>query len=332
MSWVGSSALVWDAERLRVATDAAGVALWSWNVDTDEIALDERAHALWGVTKNEPVTFESLSACIHPKDVDRVRTAFTATRRTTGAYEIDFRILHGADIRWISARGQGDDRGIVERVMFGVFLDVTDRKQVEESREMLAEEMTHRVKNLFAVASALTSIAARSATTVTDMAKDLRQRLSALGRAHDLVRPIRDRAGHNTPLLSSLLVVLLAPYTDKPDDNRVHVFVPDVRVGEASMATLALIVHELATNSVKYGALSVPAGRLDVSSAVQDNDVTIVWTERGGPPVMAPTEALGFGSKLVDQSIGQIGGAVAYDWNAQGVTITLQMSKARLEA
>ncbi len=102
---------IWDSERLRVATDAAGIALWSWNVDTDEIALDERAHGLWGVPQNSPVTFEDLSARIHPADLERVRTAFTATRATVGLYEIDFRVLHGDEVRWISARGQGADDG-----------------------------------------------------------------------------------------------------------------------------------------------------------------------------------------------------------------------------
>jgi PAS domain-containing protein len=92
---------VWDANRLRIATDAAGVALWSWNVDTDEIAMDERAHGLWGVAGGA-VTFEDLSARIHPEDLDRVRAAFAATREILGAYEVDFRILHGGEVRWVS--------------------------------------------------------------------------------------------------------------------------------------------------------------------------------------------------------------------------------------
>jgi PAS domain-containing protein len=92
---------VWDTNRLRIATDAAGIALWAWNVDTDEIALDERAHGLWGVAANSRrVTFEDLSARIHPEDLDRVRAAFTATRDIVGAYEIDFRIMLDDDIRW----------------------------------------------------------------------------------------------------------------------------------------------------------------------------------------------------------------------------------------
>src|SRR5688500_14860113 len=175
---------IWDIRRLRVATDAAGVALWSWNVDTDQIAMDERAYDLWGVPAKDEITFEELSARIHPADLDKVRAAFTATRELAGAYETDFRILHGDEVRWISARGRGDDQGIVGRIMFGVFLDVTVRKLAEEARELLSNEMSHRVKNLFAIAAALTVIASRSADTPKEMARDLTERLVALGRAH----------------------------------------------------------------------------------------------------------------------------------------------------
>lgn len=335
MSWEGSGALVWDAERLRIAADAAGVALWSWNIDTNEIALDERAHDLWGVPRSgtRAVTFEDLSARIHPEDRHRIRAAFTATRDLTGPYEIDFRILHGAAVRWISARGQGGDVGAVGRVMFGVFLDVTRRKQAEETRELLADEMSHRIKNLFAIASALTAITARSAVTTTEMARDLMQRLTALGRAHDLVRPIPGEA-ENKAELGDLLTVLLAPYGDQEGTGgRVHIAAPKLRVGEATATTLALVVHELATNSIKYGALSAEYGELDVSCAAHGDNVVLVWTERGGPAVAASAVNPGFGSKLVAQSVkGQLGGAIAFDWLPEGLVATLQMSKAHLAA
>src|SRR4051794_32290049 len=117
---------MWDENRLRAANHAAGVALWSWNVDTDAITLDERAYDLWQVSKDQKeITFEILSKNIHPADLERVRSAFSATRAVIGSYEIDFRILTGSDIRWISARGQGDDADIADRTMFGIFLDVT---------------------------------------------------------------------------------------------------------------------------------------------------------------------------------------------------------------
>lgn len=335
MSWSGSDTLVWDAEALRIATDAAGVALWSWNVDTGEVAMDERAHGFWGVPRGgRQITFEDLSARIHPADLNRVRTAFEATRKVPGAYEIDFRVLHGDAVRWVSARGQGGDSGIVARVMFSVFLDVTERKQAEETREMLTGEMSHRIKNLFAIASSLTTLAARSAASTTEMARDLTQRLAALGRAHDLIRPGLGREAGDTVLLGDVLAALLAPYADGPAmGNRVSVSVPQVHVGETAATTLALVVHELATNSLKYGALSAAGGAVDVSCADHGGDVVVVWSERGGPPIAAPTAKPGFGSRLIAHSMaGQLGGSIAYDWLADGVAVTLRISKARLAA
>ncbi len=321
---------VWDTNRLRIATDAAGVALWSWNVDSDAISMDERAHGLWGVPVG-PVTFGDLSGHIHPEDLDRVRAAFAATREILGAYEVDFRILHGKDVRWVSARGRGDDQGIVGRLMFGVFLDVTERKMAEEAREMIAGEMVHRVKNLFAIASALTTISERSASTAKEMSRDLKLRLAALDRAHDLVRPSLDfpkRAAY----LGELLAVLLAPYAgDGLLGDRVRVTVPELLVSEASATTLALVVHELATNSIKYGALSTAAGALEVSCIADDREVSITWAERGGPEASPPKGHGGFGSRLITNAVaGQLGGTIVFEWPPEGVVVVLRTRRARL--
>lgn len=98
---------LWEVNDLKRALHAAGVALWSWTVESDAFAMDEQGFALWGLPQTNSVTFEDLSSRIHPADRDRVRAAFTATRAILGAYEIDFRILLGDDIRWVSARGLG---------------------------------------------------------------------------------------------------------------------------------------------------------------------------------------------------------------------------------
>jgi two-component sensor histidine kinase len=322
---------MWNEKHLRAATRAAGIALWSWNVDTDAITMDDHAYALWDVSKDEQeITFEVLSRNIHPADLARVRSAFAATRAVVGAYEIDFRILFGSDIRWISARGQGDDADIADRLMFGVFLDVTQRKQAEEANELLAGEMGHRVKNLLHIATALTQITKRSAATKEDMAHELTERLMALGRAQELVRPMPGRKTE-AALLGDLISILLAPYDEKGATVRIRVSVPKMNVGETSSTALALVVHELATNSAKYGALSLASGTLDVSCNASDDDVVVTWTERGGPPIVAPARLEGFGSKLVHRSMStQLGGAIAFNWSEEGVVATLRMSKDRL--
>jgi two-component sensor histidine kinase len=324
---------IWTEKRLRFAIQGAGVALWAWNVDTDNLILDARSYELWGVSPDLDVTFEDLSAHIHPADRDRVRAAFAATRAIMGQYEIDFRILIGEEVRWISARGQGEDDGMVDRTMYGIFLDVTGRKQAEESNELLAGEMSHRVKNLLAIASGLTSITSRNASSTEDMARQLTNRLTALGRAHDLVRPLPGH-GKKDALLGDLLSVLLAPYDDLGAfSGRIRVSVPRMGVGEGAATTLALILHELATNSLKYGALSSDTGTLDVSSTDQEEQVVVVWTERGGPPVASPTGQGGFGSKLINRAMSmQLGGTITCDWAAEGVIVTLKMDRDSLQA
>jgi two-component sensor histidine kinase len=250
--------------------------------------MDPHGFALWDASLETPLTFEHLSEKIHPADRDRVRAAFVATRAVVGPYEIDFRILVGPDVRWISARGQGDDEGIVKRSMTGIFLDVTGRKQAEEGHELLAGEMSHRVKNLLAIATGLTHITSRSSSSMEDMTKQLTQRLTALGRAHDLVRPLPGHQG-SAALLGDLFTVLLAPYDDDGAfAGRIRVAVPRMGVGEAAATGLALVIHELATNSVKYGALSSDTGTLDISGIPDGDDVVIAWTEQGGPSVSPP--------------------------------------------
>lgn len=321
----------WDEKHLRLGVQAAGIALWSWNVDTDQLRMDDVGYALWAMARGDGVTFENLSANIHPADRDRVRNAFNATRGIVGAYEIDFRILVKDEVRWISARGRGDDEGIVGRLMYGVFLNVTERKQAEEAHELLAGEMSHRVKNLIAIAGALTTMTSRSAETKEDMARELTHRLTALGRAHDLVRPVPGEPNDGA-LLGDLLSVLLNPYDDLGAfSGRIRVSVPRMGIGEGAATNLALVLHELATNSVKHGALSCGTGLLDVSGKIDERQTTMVWTERGGPRVEAPKESRGFGSQLLQRIVTHhFAGTIEYEWASEGLIATLSIPTGRL--
>jgi two-component sensor histidine kinase len=293
--------------------------------------MDERAFELWGLPWSDKVCFEELSTHIHPADRNRVRAAFSATRSVAGSYEIDFRICLGDEVRWISARGQGADAGIVDGVMFGIFLDVTGRKQAEEGSELLAGEMSHRVKNLLAIATGLTELTSRSASSVEEMAGELMQRLSALGRAHDLVRPLPGEQG-KAALLGDLLSVLLAPYDETAAfSGRIRVAVARMGVGERTATTLAMLIHELATNSVKYGALSSASGFLDISSRTDETHICLIWAETGGPSITEKPDLKGFGSRLVARSVsGQLGGELVYDWQESGLVVTVRMRQDQL--
>lgn len=324
---------IWGVDRLRFATDAAGVGLWSWNVDTDRINLDDRAFDLWGVPRSASVTFEELSARIHPEDLDKVRAAFNATRARLGPYETDFRILHGEGIRWVSARGRGDDEGIDGSIMYGVFIDVSVRKLAEEAREMVVGEMHHRIKNIFSLTSALAGIASRTTSSKDEMAQDLNRRLIALSTAHDLIRP-GSAAQSRAVELDDLFSVLLKPYLDNDAiKTRVEICVPKTSVGEHSASALAMVVHELATNAIKYGGLSSPTGKLAISGHTRSDEVEINWKETGGPRVEGAPQSTGFGTKMVLISVkNQLGGDVTYDWPQDGIAVSLKLNMARLGA
>jgi two-component sensor histidine kinase len=134
-------------------------------------------------------------------------------------------------------------------------------------------------------------------------------------------------------LLGDLLSVLLAPYEAAPPAGRIRVAVPMLRVGEGAATALALTIHELATNAVKYGALAAETGVLDVSAVVHDGSVEITWTERGGPPAAAGEVPKGYGSRLIDRTVNQqLGGSIGFNWSADGVIVTLRLSRDRLAA
>lgn len=322
----------WSAEELRQAIKSAGVALWTWLVDNDTFVMDAKAYELWEIPVETDLTFEHLSAKVHPADRDRVRVAFVAARGVDGPFEIDFRILtEASDVRWISARGQGNEGDATTKKMTGIFLDVTGRKQAEEGHELLAGEMSHRVKNLLALAAGLTNITSRSTETKEEMATQLTQRLTALGRAHELVRPLPDGQG-KAALLGDLFAVLLAPYDNVGAfASRIRVAVPRMGLGEKAATSLALVIHELATNSLKYGALSNDTGLLDISGTLIQDEVEIVWSEQAGAGAQAPTLPEGYGSKLLHRTIsGQLGGSINYEWVEGGVVVTLRMHEGKL--
>jgi two-component sensor histidine kinase len=321
----------WDAKHTQLSLQAARVALWSWNVDDNRFAMDERGFDLWQLPPSESVTFEDLSSRIHPADRDRVRAAFLATRSVAGFYETDFRINLDDQVKWISSRGLGADVGIHGRSMFGIFLDVTARKQAEEASELLAGEMSHRVKNLLTIATGLTQLTSRSAESVEEMARELTERLMALDRAHNLVRPLPNAQG-KAALLGDLLAILLAPYDDTGAfSGRIRVAVPRMGVGERAATTLAMIFHELATNAVKHGSLSADAGMLDVSSRSDGTDLVIIWAESGGPEVKGPPSRTGFGTKYLAQTITrQFRGSIEQVWDRSGLVATLRMRNDRL--
>jgi PAS domain S-box-containing protein len=212
--------------------------------------------------------------------------------------------------------------------------DITERRRAEEQQNLLLREMSHRIKNLFAVASGVVTLSARSAATPEDMAKAVRDRLGALTRAQELTRPgLIDPAEKSNPdtTLHALVRTIFAPYVDSRDQGRVSITGPEVPIGGNAVTGLALLLHEFATNAAKYGALTSPSGRVGIHWSAGKDELALTWTEHGGPSVDGQPQDQGFGSMLAHRIVsGQFGGRLSRDWKPEGLTIHLSLPIERL--
>ncbi len=212
------------------------------------------------------------------------------------------------------------------------FVDITPQKQAEEQRDLVAQELVHRVKNIFAVVLSLASLGAGRDPAVRAYSGRLSQRIGALARAHDFFRRGGAPVAASPGSLQGLLSAVLEPYGAQ-DEPRFRIVGPDVLVGEQAACSLSLIVHELATNAMKHGAL---AGSCDGTVTIacgelSPEEVTLAWTERGGPPVAGAPASAGFGSHLVERTARfGLGARIARRWESQGLCVELVIPRRSL--
>jgi len=209
--------------------------------------------------------------------------------------------------------------------------DITERKLAQEGLSLLIREMRHRVNNLFLITNAIVSRSARSAKTPADMARAVQGRLTALTRAHELTRPgLIDPAGKlgSEASLHALISAIFEPYVDEQAEVPARVVIKgcDFTISERAVTNVALVLHELATNAAKYGALSAEGGVVRVDCARDDATLRIVWREAGGPPLGAPPSEEGFGSVLTRQVVvNQFRGKIERAWRSDGLVIEMEI-------
>lgn len=222
---------------------------------------------------------------------------------------------------------QGELQGAVCNI-----LDISERKQAEEAQQLLMRELNHRVKNLFSITAGMIKMTARHATNVEEMSASLTGRVMALARAHELISSsITSRQNHEAPSsLHSLIEVVLEPYIEgRP--GVLDLTGPPVELGPTSTTGFALILHEMATNAAKYGALSAANGKLRVAWDLAEDVLTLNWTETGGPELAGPPQQTGFGSQLARLSAtGQLGGGIEHVWQQSGLKVRLTAAGDRL--
>lgn len=308
------------ARAMREIADQLPVIVWA----ADSAGRFDFFNAQWArVTGHpNPKETEDWRAVVHPDDA---ATAFGAWERsfTQGEpFESEYRLRqYDGSWRWTLSRAlplKGRDGNVVR--WFGTLTDVDTGHREIESRDLLARELSHRIKNIFAVIAGLVSLRSRRRPELREFAEELSSSIRALGRAHDFVRPLE---GATKNSLTALLTELMAPYA--LSENRISITGADCPIGPRAATPLALVFHELATNAAKYGALSVEGGRVAIAVDCENGDgmTRVTWREQGGPAVGQPATD-GFGTRLLAMAIeGQLAGRFERRYLTTGLEIDI---------
>lgn len=309
-----------ESEQRRSLAIAAGkMGSWDWDWVNGDCLWDEGQYQILGV---EPGSFEltpgNIQTVFHPDDLHRIHEAWASFAKGAKSYEAEFRIVRpNGEVRWCTgtAAASTDKDGRVVRVS-GVTVDITERKQAEERQNLLAREVDHRAKNALALAQSIVRLT--RGENVKSYIHSVEGRINALARVHTVL----SLSSWQGAEIRKLIDEELAPYAL---GEQVVLSGPEIQLLPATAQTVALALHELITNSAKYGALSAQSGRLKVDWEDQAGLLRIGWAETGGPPVEKPTTR-GFGTRSVIASIeSQLGGKAEFDWRAEGLVCGLQV-------
>jgi PAS domain S-box-containing protein len=311
-----------QSERLRSLALAAGqMGSWEWNVARGNTTWDQGQCEIFGVDPSTFVpTVDSVRPLIGPGDFELLERAFRKLSKNANTFQTEFRVLRpNGDVRWCTgtAIANFDERG---RLIWlsGVVADITERKRAEERQILLAEEVDHRARNVVAVVQSIMRLT--RAETIDDYIGALDGRISALSSAHRLLASSRWEGAD----LNRLVDEEFAPYR-AGGKERVSVRGPVVVLPPATAQTIALALHELATNAAKYGALSSGTGRVNLTWRLSDGRLELSWQESDGPQIEPPSRR-GYGSRAIVAGIErQLGGIVKFDWQTTGLHCTFSV-------
>jgi PAS domain S-box-containing protein len=210
--------------------------------------------------------------------------------------------------------------------------DISEFRRAREHQQLLLREMTHRVKNLFALATSVVALSGRSAQTPQDVVKSACERLAALARAHPTTLSQTEDRQPVATTLQSLIQAVVAPFNEYASGQtpRTTILGNDTAVSGSALTNLALLFHELVTNAAKYGALSTTTGGVEAVCTEAKGTVTISWTECGGPLVSEPPARDGFGTILAGKAAQALEGKIERQWRPEGLAVRLTFPSSRL--
>jgi len=281
------------------------------------------------VTGHSPcATIDDWRAVIHPEDFEASLVKFGEALETASFFEDEWRLRQAdGSYRWVISRAVPSTDDPETARWFGTLTDIHDRYSISQERELLAGELAHRIKNVFSVINGLVTLHAGQDPKLRSFSEVLTRHIRSLSRAQEYALNA-DTA--EAASLMGLLTVLMTPY-GVPGQSGVSINGDaTVNLTPRAATPLALVFHELATNSAKYGALSVAQGKVDIAIARDKGNVLVTWEESNGPSAKPP-EDTGFGSRLVKMSIEhQLGGSIAYDWRNEGLRTSIAVPESRI--
>jgi PAS domain S-box-containing protein len=316
--------------RTQIALEAADLGTWETTPNLGELRGDARTKELFGLASDEPLHFQTTFLDrVNPADraelIAKVQAALATN--SDGVIDVEYRTNPDSGApRWVHVRGRLVNRQEAGQRFVGTIQDISAQKEADEHRKLLTHELEHRIKNTMAIVHAIVTQTLRHAATPQEARDTVGKRLQILGRAHDMLT--------RTSWSAAPILQIISAATDLhgESNNRIRVNGPDLHLKARPALAMSMVLHELMTNALKYGALSNDTGTVQItwseSGAGAEAAFNFAWEETGGPPVRAPAKK-GFGTRLIEAGVSNdLGANAVIDYRPEGVRWTM---RARLD-
>jgi two-component sensor histidine kinase len=306
-----------------LAMAASQMGTWRYTLADNVCIYDENAQRLYGLTEAAFLhDEEGVKSKFHPQDLELMWSRVTKALDPLGdgRYEVEYRVKQpDGTWRWLSAWGlvefEGDGPTRHPIAIVGASRDLTERKHAEELQRLMIDELRHRINNTLSKVQAIVDQTLKTSHDLESAREALSRRICSMAKAHDL---LTSRSWTGAALTDVVMQAL-----DAFDPAQLVTEGPEVELSASQALAFGMILHELATNAAKYGALSVTSGQVAVQWSVGEDKVQLRWMESGGPPVNPPSRH-GFGSRLLARIVASdLSGELALDYEPSGLRCSI---------
>lgn len=314
------------ARRTAAALSGSQIGVFEYEPETDLAFWDERVRRFWGIGEVVEITYELIISHVHPDDraLHDDCTAKALDPTGDGHMDMIYRLYpgDGHPMRWVHAVANCHFEGDRAVRLVGTVQDITEQRRAQEQNKLLVNELEHRVKNTLATAIAIVSLSRAGSDNIDTYCNAVDARLRSLATSQDLLR----RTDWTAVPFEVLLAAAVGSFLGAESD-RINLLGDELQIPAKTVMTLSMALHELLTNSVKYGALAVPDGHIDVELSSDASHTKLCWREHGALPVPVTAESQnGFGTVLLKEILPrEVNGDLDLDFKKSGLVYTLRM-------